>query len=301
MSSLMILILGGLLVNSQLPPTPLSEKQAVIGAQTVLASNLDAALPSSPFEDWFREVVGSEAGVTWQLNECGDDPAMLITQGRDLPACAEVDALLPDNRKVVVMIQIGTFKKGFSGQPEFFHAAIELRGELYQVERLHQLPARLGSESIPEGKKSVKLRAEQPGPGEAKIPELLARVGAEQSPPPPPPGSTATLSIPLSPMIEHAPGGMSKVSESALLDLAISRSQPIYPANAKRANISGTVRVQITISVDGRVIDAVAISGHPLLRGAAIAAAGKWVFEPVRLNGTPVQAEGILTFLFMQD
>src|SRR5262245_32273578 len=300
MSSLMILILGGLLVNSQLPPTPLSEKQAVIGAQTVLASNLNAALPSSPFEDWFREVVGSEAGVTWQLNECGDDPAMLITQGRDLPACAEVDALLPDNRKVVVMIQVGTFKKGFSGQPEFFHAAIELRGELYQVERLHQLPARLGSESIPEEKKSVKLRADQPGPGEAKIPNLVARAGGEQSLPPPPPGSMA-LSIPHSPMIEHAPGGIPKVSESALLDLAISKSQPIYPANAKRANISGPVRVQITISVDGRVIDAVAISGHPLLRGAAIAAAGKWVFEPVRLNGAPVQAEGILTFLFMQD
>ncbi|MCI0665835.1 MAG: TonB family protein [Acidobacteria bacterium] len=300
MPTLVILILGSLLANSQLQIPPLSEKQAVIGAQTVLASNLDAALPSSPFEDWFREVVGSEAGVTWQLNECGGDPAMLITQGRDLPACAEVDALLPDNRKVVVMIQVGTFKKGFSGNPEFFHAAIELRGELYQVERLHQLPARLGSESIPEEKKSVKLRAHQPAPG-AKVPDLVVRAGGEPSSPPPPPGSMATSSIPLSLSVENAPGGGAKVSESALLDLAISKSQPIYPANAKRANISGPVRVQITISVDGRVIDAVAVSGHPLLRGAAIAAAGKWVFEPVRLNGVPVQAEGILTFLFMQD
>jgi TonB family protein len=296
MCSLVIAMLGCLLVNSQVQLPTLTEKQAVIGAQTVLASNLDSVLPSRPFEDWFREVVGSEAGVTWQLNECGEDPDMLIALGRDLPACAEVDALLPDNRKVVVMIQVGTFKKGISGNPEFFHAAIELRGELYQIERLHQLPERLGSENIPEEKKSVKLAALRPVLRDAEIPGLI--VSAEGEPPPPPVVSSL---ISLSPAIENSSGGLPKLSESALLDLAISRSQPIYPANAKRANISGPVRVNITISVEGRVIDAIAISGHPLLRGAAIAAAGKWVFEPVRLHGVPIQVEGILTFLFMPD
>src|SRR5262245_27783419 len=121
MSSLLIAILGSLLLNGQFQTPALSDKQAVIGAQTVLASDLDAVLPARPFEEWFRDVVGAEAGVTWQLNECGEDPSMLIAQGRDLPACAEVDALLPDNRKVVVMIHVGTFKKGISGNPEFFH------------------------------------------------------------------------------------------------------------------------------------------------------------------------------------
>src|SRR5262245_1937306 len=292
MSSLVIVILGSLLLNSQFQSSILSEKQAVIGAQTVLASDLDADLPSRPFEEWFREVVGSEAGVTWQLNECGEDPTMLIAQGQDLPACAEVDALLPDNRKVVVMIHVGTFRKGISGNPEFYHAAIELRGELYRVNHLHQLPARLGSEDISEENKSVKLVPLRPELLETKLPSLKV-MNAE----PPPPSSL----IPLSPIIENTPGGIPKVSESALLDLAISKSQPIYPANAKKANISGPVRVQITISVEGRVIDARAISGHPLLRGAAISAAGKWVFEPVRFKGVPIQAEGILTFLFMPD
>jgi len=296
MSSLVIVILGSLLLNSQIQTPALSEKQAVIGAQTVLASDLDADLPSRPFEEWFRGVVGSEAGVTWQLNECGEDPNMLIAQGWDLPACAEVDALLPDNRKVVVMIHVGTFKKGISGNPEFYHAAIELRGELYRVSHLHQLPARLGSEDISEENRSVKLVPLRPELLESNLPSLKI-MNAE---PPPPPSGLSSL-IPLSPIIENTPGGIPKVSESALLDLAISKSQPIYPANAKKANISGPVRVLITISVEGRVIDAVAISGHPLLRGAAISAAGKWVFEPVRLKGVPIQAEGILTFLFMPD
>jgi TonB family protein len=296
MCSLVITILGSLLVLGQSQTPALSEKQAVSEAQTVLASALDAALPSRPFEDWFREVVGSEAGVTWQLNECGEDPDILIAQGRDLPACAEVDALLPDNRKVMVMIQVGTFKKGISGNPEFFHAAIELRGELYQVDSLHQLPANLDTKSIPE-KKRAKLVAIGPLLGESKIPTAIVKDAGAPQPPPP----IGTQSIHHSPSIEYTPGGVPKVSESALLDLAISKSQPIYPANAKRAKASGPVRVQITISAEGRVIDAAAISGHPLLRGAAIAAAGKWVFEPVRLNGVAVQAEGILTFLFMQD
>jgi TonB family protein len=299
MCILVIAILGCLLMNSQTQTATLSEKQAVIGAQTVLASDLDADLPSRTFEDWFREVVGAEAGVTWQLNECGEDPDILIAQGRDLPACAEVDALLPDNRKVMVMIQVGTFKKGITGRPEFFHAAIELRGELYQVDRLHQLPACLSSESIPEKKKSIKLVAHRPGLREVRIPDAFVREG--ELPAPPPPRPAVTSSIPLSPIVGNTPGEIPKVSESALLDLAISKTQPIYPANAKKANVSGPVRVQITISVEGRVIDAAAISGHPLLRGAAIAAAGKWVFEPVKLNGISVQVEGILTFLFMQD
>ena len=49
----------------------------------------------------------------------------------------------------------------------------------------------------------------------------------------------------------------------------ISKAQPRYPPSAKRFNISGTVDVQVTISEAGRVTEAKAISGHPLLRGAA--------------------------------
>ena len=78
----------------------------------------------------------------------------------------------------------------------------------------------------------------------------------------------------------------------------ITRFSPIYPAVARQINASGEVKVQVTISEEGRVIEALAISGHPILRPAAEDAARKWVFKPTTLNGKPVQTQGTLTFVF---
>src|SRR5262245_50800160 len=126
--------------SSAIQRTYLSETQAVISVQRLFVSRLDPGLPNRPLEAWFRQIVGPQAGVSWQLSECDENPSMLVAQGRDVPACVEINALLPDSRKVVVMIEIGTFKKGISGDPVFSHAAIEQRGELYRVRRLIDLP-----------------------------------------------------------------------------------------------------------------------------------------------------------------
>ncbi|HMV51532.1 MAG TPA: energy transducer TonB, partial [Blastocatellia bacterium] len=74
--------------------------------------------------------------------------------------------------------------------------------------------------------------------------------------------------------------------------------QPAYPPVAKAAKASGQVQVQITISEEGKVVEASAISGHPLLRDAAVEAARQWVFKPVELSGTPVKVQGVLNFNF---
>lgn len=78
----------------------------------------------------------------------------------------------------------------------------------------------------------------------------------------------------------------------------ISKAQPRYPPSAKKYNISGPVDVEVTISEAGRVTEAKAVSGHPLLRGAAEEAARQWVFRPATLKGVPVQTQIALTFVF---
>jgi TonB family protein len=78
----------------------------------------------------------------------------------------------------------------------------------------------------------------------------------------------------------------------------IKKAQPRYPPGAKRFNISGPVDVQVTISEAGSVIEAKAISGHSLLRGAAENATRQWVFKPATLNGVPVETQIVLTFVF---
>src|SRR5262249_29171633 len=80
---------------------------------------------------------------------------------------------------------------------------------------------------------------------------------------------------------------------------ATRRVEPAYPPLAKAAAISGAVVVEITIDESGDVISATAISGHPLLKDAAIQAARGWKFEPTMLQGVPVKVIGTITFNFM--
>lgn len=310
MPTLALAILWCLLLSDQLPTSSLSEKQAVSGAQQALASELDAELPARPFADWLREVVGAQAGVNWQLNECGAQPDLLLAQGRELPACAEMNALLADGRKVVVMIEVGTFKKGSTRAPSFYHAAIEQQGELYRVRRLRDLPEGLRAPATLAAQNAIKLAprdaqlvwtAQSSRPsgdviGDVDMPPPLAVEPAKRPAPPP----TQAVSEGISPAAQPVapPPAMLKLSEVALRNSALAKVPPLYPAGAKRAQAAGAVQVQITISKEGRVVAATAINGHPLLRRAAVEAALKWVFNTALTNGVPVEAQGTLTFVF---
>jgi TonB family protein len=88
------------------------------------------------------------------------------------------------------------------------------------------------------------------------------------------------------------------VSGGVLQGSAIRKVQPPYPPIAKAAKASGAVQVQILVNETGEVIEANAISGHPLLRDAALQAARQWQFKPTELSGRAVKVQGILTFNF---
>jgi protein TonB len=89
------------------------------------------------------------------------------------------------------------------------------------------------------------------------------------------------------------------VSGGVLNGKAISKPQPAYPPIARAARASGTVVVQIVVNEEGRVISASAVSGHPLLQSAAVAAARQARFAPTLLSGQPVKVSGVLTYNFV--
>jgi TonB family protein len=297
------------------------EKQTLTTAQRVPVNELDMGLPGSPFSSWFEQLVGQRSGVIWQLGECGQsiiDPTLGSTQDSTqdstqlesggIPACVEANAVLPDGRKVVVMIRVGSFKKGTTENPGFNFAMIEQQGELILIKRLSDLPVRLRALTTPEGRRaSVYLpevnttsRLVMDNILRSELPEAIKNGGLlapsfDAVPPPPPPAMPSA----------QASNGSSKtigVEEKSLGDLlwgkAITKVQPRYPTAAKRMNASGTVEVKITVSEFGRVIEAKAISGHPLLREAAEDAARLWVFNPATLKGSAMVTQQILTFVF---
>ena len=55
---------------------------------------------------------------------------------------------------------------------------------------------------------------------------------------------------------------------------------PQYPELAKKLNLSGTVRIEVTIGPDGTVKHTRVLGGHPLLAASAEEAAQKSTFEP---------------------
>jgi TonB family protein len=75
--------------------------------------------------------------------------------------------------------------------------------------------------------------------------------------------------------------------------------QPIYPAAARAVKAKGAVNVQVTIDEQGNVISANAVSGHPLLRAAAVQAARASKFSPTMLSGQLVKVTGVIVYNFV--
>ena len=74
--------------------------------------------------------------------------------------------------------------------------------------------------------------------------------------------------------------------------------QPVYPAVAQSARVSGVVTIEATIGSDGKVIDAKVVRSIPLLDQAALDAVRQWEYLPTMLNGVPVPVLVTVTINF---
>ena len=118
---------------------------------------------------------------------------------------------------------------------------------------------------------------------------LIAMQAQAELPPPPPPPFKG-----VSPRHIVISGGV-------LNGKAVSKPQPVYPPIAMAAKAQGTVVVQILLDEEGKVLSANAVSGHPLLQQAAVAAARTAKFSPTFLSGQPVKVSGVITYNFVLE
>jgi len=66
----------------------------------------------------------------------------------------------------------------------------------------------------------------------------------------------------------------------------ISKPGPVYPELAKRMRLTGTVKIEIVIGLDGEIKRTNVIGGHPVLVDAALDALKKWKYEPAKTEST---------------
>jgi TonB family protein len=68
---------------------------------------------------------------------------------------------------------------------------------------------------------------------------------------------------------------------------------PIYPAEARRRGIQGTVTLHIFIGTDGKVRKAEVLSGDPHLVRSAIEAVKQWEYKPYLQDGKAVDVSTV--------
>jgi protein TonB len=79
----------------------------------------------------------------------------------------------------------------------------------------------------------------------------------------------------------------------------ISSVAPVYPAEARRKGVEGTVTLQVLIGQDGYVARVTPVSGPPELVQSAVDAVRQWVYKPTTLNGEPVSMLTTVDVRFM--
>jgi TonB family protein len=88
------------------------------------------------------------------------------------------------------------------------------------------------------------------------------------------------------------------ISKGVINGSAIQLTKAVSPAAAKAVKANGAVNVKVELDERGNVVSASAISGHPLLQAAAVAAARQCKFAPTVLSGVAVRVTGIIVFVF---
>ncbi|QQS41355.1 MAG: TonB family protein [Acidobacteriota bacterium] len=158
---------------------------------------------------------------------------------------------------------------------------IEIAGEKKEVELVagRLIPAKPRESGDGSGEDDDELETADDESGNATL--AAPSDGAPPPPPPPPP------EVP------------KRISKGVINGSAIELPAPTYPEAARAVGASGTVNVAVVIDHQGVVISAAAVSGHPLLRSAAVSAATLARFRPTLLSGQPVEVSGVIVYNFV--
>jgi TonB family protein len=89
-----------------------------------------------------------------------------------------------------------------------------------------------------------------------------------------------------------------KVSQGVVRGTLTHKVEPIYPAQAMKAHISGPVTLEVTIAENGTVRNVEKLNGSPVLMQAAADAVRQWRYSPSLLDNKPVEVHVQVTVLF---
>jgi len=92
--------------------------------------------------------------------------------------------------------------------------------------------------------------------------------------------------------------GATSSAESLQIGQSISRTDPVYPEEAGRQHIEGTVKLRAIVGKDGAVDNVEVMSGPLLLASAAVDAVRQWRYKATLLGDQPIQVAEDVTIVF---
>ena len=92
-----------------------------------------------------------------------------------------------------------------------------------------------------------------------------------------------------------------RINNGALQSRLIYKVDPVYPRFAKSSGISGTVIINVITNEEGTVVEAMKVSGNPILAEAAEIAMRQWRYSSTLINGKPVPVESNVCLDFLSD
>ena len=92
--------------------------------------------------------------------------------------------------------------------------------------------------------------------------------------------------------------GASQPGKNLHVGQLVNLVEPLYPPDAEKNHIEGTVKLHATIGADGSIKDLQPLSGPPALFPAALTAVRQWRYNPTMLNGQPIETQEDISLVF---
>ena len=100
------------------------------------------------------------------------------------------------------------------------------------------------------------------------------------------------------PSTQSTPSGpktLNVKSESLTLEKKVT---PVYPIQAKKDRVTGTVALAAIIGKDGAIENLRIVSGPSALQQSALDAVRQWRYQPFLLNGDPIQVKTTIKVMY---
>jgi hypothetical protein len=97
------------------------ESLAVAAASRASVHSIDSTLSDIRFDRWFRDLVGTDARISWDANDCGEGTGSPADSENQIPLCAEARAEW-NYGSAFIWLMVGTGKRGIDvNPPEIFY------------------------------------------------------------------------------------------------------------------------------------------------------------------------------------